>query len=654
DAERAARFSIEAAKVALAAHAPDEVLRLVDLALPATSAARDRVALLTARDEALGTLRESSERLEGLSELGALAEALDDSQLELEIMLRRAAALRLSGEDQQAVELARHVRRLAEERRDRRGELAAGLELGQGLLGSPLGESFSPTATEVDLEGAEEAYRRACELAEALGDLSALAAATRELGVIEVGRARAWFVALIQRGEHVPIMRRVAAGEAPDNVLSEYPVAPYVQRATGHYERALALFERLGDRRGVMSTIIAIAYINFGIDIHLQGSAKRIEEIWRLSTRMTSLTRESERARAEGQMLYGAHVFARAKVVPDLALSHGEQAYEAARGLGDRLLEFASAGGVGLAYLDLGEVGEAERWLDRAAVAAAAAPTPLRARQLELWRGTARAVAGDSAGLRQHLERAVSLATDQGRPASRCEALARRALEAARLGAQRRDEELLSLAEHSARDAKALVPLLPGHPVWGAQADAALAGVALARGEGEEAAEAGRTALATLQAAAQEDFNLEIVLPAARAVVSGGSDEEKQMVKEELRLNLALIAQRILDEDVRVRWFRGPIGRELSRLAGPLEQQAAAGHGAGESSPSAELAGGELAKEETRLLWLLIEGRTNHEIALELGVNEDVVARRLTEIYAKMGTSSRAEATAFAFNFNVV
>lgn len=235
------------------------------------------------------------------------------------------------------------MRRLAEQRGDRRAEIAASLELGQAMLKSPLGEAFSATASEVDLDGAETAYRRACELAEDLGDLPALAAATRELGVIEVGQVQAWLVALIQRGEHVPIMRRIATGENPDAVLAGYPIAPFVRRARDHYERALELFDRLGDRRGAMSTIIAMAFANFGVDIHLQGSAKRIEEIRRLAAGMHSLTRESERGRAEVQMLFGAHVFARAKGVPDLALSQGEQAYEKARGLGDRLLEFASA-----------------------------------------------------------------------------------------------------------------------------------------------------------------------------------------------------------------------------------------------------------------------------------------------------------------------
>ena len=76
-----------------------------------------------------------------------------------------------------------------------------------------------------------------------------------------------------------------------------------------------------------MSSIIALAYISWGPDIHMgSGAGRHIEEIRRLSSRMDTMTKESERALAEAQMLYGAHVFARAKVVPDLALSRGEEA----------------------------------------------------------------------------------------------------------------------------------------------------------------------------------------------------------------------------------------------------------------------------------------------------------------------------------------
>src|SRR5262249_58298300 len=122
-------------------------------------------------------------------------------------------------------------------------------------------------------------------------------------------------------------------------------------------------------------------------------------------------------------------------------------------------------------------------------------------------------------GMRGHVGRALRLATEQGRPAARCEALATLGGVAAQIGVAQENEELLALAESSAREAKELVGVLPGHPPWGAEADAALAQVALARGDGEAAAGAARTALATLRSAHLEDFFLRLVLPAARGLL---------------------------------------------------------------------------------------------------------------------------------------
>jgi DNA-binding NarL/FixJ family response regulator len=647
DPERAVRFSIAAAQAAIDARAAEEVLRIVDKALPAASAAQDRVALLSAQDDALGMLRRSADRLETLAELAALAEALGDSQLELEVKLRRAAAFRVSEDEDQAAELARAVREIAHERGDLASELAACLELGQDLLHSPLGESFSAPG-EVDLDRAAEAFERARELAEEIGNVAALAAALRELGVISVARVRAWYIERVENGEMPAITARVAAGETPLEILADTPVAGDFVQAVERYERAVELFEQVGDRRGVMSSIIARAYVELGFDLHLLGAAKRIEEIRRLAAQMNSLTRESERAAAEGQMLYGVQVFARAKVVPDLALSRGEEAHRHARMVGDRSLEFAAATGLALTHLELGEVDQAERWLDRAAEAASVAPTSLRARQLETTRGMIRRAAGDADAMRDHLERAVGLATDEGRPAARCEALARLALEASSLGAERLDEELLSLAERSSHEAKELMNVLPGHPPWGAEADAALAEVALARSDPESAAQAGRAAVAALIEAHVEDLFLPIILRSARALLAGGSDEERQMMQSHLTVTAAVIAQRITDEQVRVRWFRGPIGRELSRLTGGSE------HVAPGERASSEVEDVDLESEDTSLLWLLIEGRTNSEIADALDVSPDDVARRLAEMYARIGVSSRGEAAVFALRQGVV
>jgi DNA-binding NarL/FixJ family response regulator len=56
-----------------------------------------------------------------------------------------------------------------------------------------------------------------------------------------------------------------------------------------------------------------------------------------------------------------------------------------------------------------------------------------------------------------------------------------------------------------------------------------------------------------------------------------------------------------------------------------------------------------LDADERRLLQLLTEGRTNAEIAIELLLQDDDVAHRLARLQARLGVSSRAEATSMAF-----
>ena len=347
-------------------------------------------------------------------------------------------------------------------------------------------------------------------------------------------------------------------------------------------------------------------------------------------------------------MLFGVHVYSRAKVVPDSALSRGEEAHRAAKLQGDRAIEFLAAGGMALSLLELGDVDGAERWLGLAAAAASMAPSRSRSIQLETWRGMVRAGAGDADGMREHLEKAVAMATEGGRASARCEALARLALEAARLfaaGARSGapDQAFIELVERSAAQVKELLPLLPGHAPWGAQADAALAAVAFARGDVVAAVMAGGAAFQALQAGLHEDVSLEIVIPAARAVLAGGPPEMQGFVRGFLQQTLARIAQGTADEKVRVAWLTGPVGRELVELAGPTAAPAAtAPGGAAPGQPT-------LDETERRLLQLLTEGRTNAEIAADLDLAEDDVVKRLARLFARLGTSSRAEATSLAF-----
>jgi ATP/maltotriose-dependent transcriptional regulator MalT len=68
--------------------------------------------------------------------------------------------------------------------------------------------------------------------------------------------------------------------------------------------------------------------------------------------------------------------------------------------------------------------------------------------------------------------------------------------------------------------------------------------------------------------------------------------------------------------------------------------------------PAGAIAG--LTDRELEVLRLVTTGRTNHEIALELVVSDHTVRRHLQNIFAKIGVSSRAAATAYAFEHGIV
>ena len=54
------------------------------------------------------------------------------------------------------------------------------------------------------------------------------------------------------------------------------------------------------------------------------------------------------------------------------------------------------------------------------------------------------------------------------------------------------------------------------------------------------------------------------------------------------------------------------------------------------------------------MLALLTEGLTNREIASRLGMDEETVGLRVQTMFAKIGASSRVDATVFALREGVV
>jgi len=61
-----------------------------------------------------------------------------------------------------------------------------------------------------------------------------------------------------------------------------------------------------------------------------------------------------------------------------------------------------------------------------------------------------------------------------------------------------------------------------------------------------------------------------------------------------------------------------------------------------------------LSRRELEVLRLVAAGRTNRQIAASLVISEHTVARHVQNIFAKLGLSSRAAATAFAFEHDLV
>lgn len=63
---------------------------------------------------------------------------------------------------------------------------------------------------------------------------------------------------------------------------------------------------------------------------------------------------------------------------------------------------------------------------------------------------------------------------------------------------------------------------------------------------------------------------------------------------------------------------------------------------------------GGLSDRELEILRLVAEGRTNRAIADELGISQRTVDRHVSNVFTKLGVSSRAAATAFAYEHHLV
>jgi DNA-binding CsgD family transcriptional regulator/tetratricopeptide (TPR) repeat protein len=116
-----------------------------------------------------------------------------------------------------------------------------------------------------------------------------------------------------------------------------------------------------------------------------------------------------------------------------------------------------------------------------------------------------------------------------------------------------------------------------------------------------------------------------------------------------VRVLIGLACRRLGDEDGcemeldAARWVFQELGAvpdlaRLEALAGKVVTEAACG----------------LTAREVQVLRLVATGRTNRAISTELVISEKTVARHMSNIFTKLGLSSRSEATAYAYQHSLV
>ena len=101
---------------------------------------------------------------------------------------------------------------------------------------------------------------------------------------------------------------------------------------------------------------------------------------------------------------------------------------------------------------------------------------------------------------------------------------------------------------------------------------------------------------------------------------------------------------------------------EMMRLDGVCEREDVASYVAWSLSPRVTTGSRAIrclparrpTRRETEVLRLVAAGKTNPEIAAELSVSRHTVKRHLDNLFARLGLSSRAEATAYALREGII
>jgi DNA-binding CsgD family transcriptional regulator len=137
-------------------------------------------------------------------------------------------------------------------------------------------------------------------------------------------------------------------------------------------------------------------------------------------------------------------------------------------------------------------------------------------------------------------------------------------------------------------------------------------------------------------------------LPLLRRAGAAWSELDAPYEAARVRVLIGLVCRGLGDGDAaELEW---EAARRVFRELGAAPDLARVEALAGEGVPSA----GQLTAREVQVLRLVASGKTNRAIAGALGISEKTVARHVSNIFTKLGVSSRAAATAYAYQHDLV
>jgi two-component system, NarL family, response regulator LiaR len=139
--------------------------------------------------------------------------------------------------------------------------------------------------------------------------------------------------------------------------------------------------------------------------------------------------------------------------------------------------------------------------------------------------------------------------------------------------------------------------------------------------------------------------------PAVRVVVLTSSTDDDAVVRALRAGALSYLTKTASVEEITAAVRAAARGEGL--LSGPdLGRLVRTGHGARAGSPRETLA--LLSTRESEVLACVARGRTNREIARELGIGEETVKTHVTRILAKLGVQDRTQAAIVALQGRLV